>query len=303
MIFAARMKPKALFFINPISGTREKKKLPELISRIADQQGFTFEIIHTRADGRYEFLEEKITVENIRRIGICGGDGSVNQVVQSLAHLPVDFGIIPFGSGNGLAFAAGIPKNTERALEIFFSGTPRKIDAFKVNDQFACMLCGLGLDAQVAHEFAVQGKRGLGTYASLTTKAFFTSKPFNFSIKANGIEFTTEAFFISIANSNQFGNNFTIAPQALLSDGLLDIVVVKKMARPALLVALIRQILTGKIRKVETTLHSPLIYFQTTELFIRNLQGAPLHIDGEPRNSLDELNITVLPLYFSLIHG
>lgn len=297
------MQPKVLFFVNPISGTREKKKLPELIAREAASHGFAYEIIPTREDGRYEYLKDKISSENISRIGICGGDGSVNQVVHVLGHLQVDFGIIPFGSGNGLAFAAGIPKNTEKALAIFFTGTPKRVDAFEVNGQFACMLCGLGLDAQVAHEFAVQKKRGLGTYASLTTKAFFTSKPFNFQVTANGITFTSEAFFISIANSNQFGNNFTIAPEALLSDGQLDIVIVKKMARPALLVTLIRQLLSGRSSRIETSLHAPIIYFQTGQITIKNMQNAPLHIDGEPRQSMPELNIRIQPSYFSLIHG
>ena len=110
------------------------------------------------------------------------------------------------------------------------------------------MLCGIGFDAKVAHEFAQQPKRGLKTYASLVSKNFFSISPYPFTIESNGIEFSTEAFFISIANSNQFGNNFTIAPKAFSADGLLDIVIVKKAAKPVLLYNLIKQIFAGKLQ-------------------------------------------------------
>lgn len=297
------MNRRIIYLINPISGTKGKDELLKLISQKTTERNIRFEIFPTVASGDYSFLEDKIKEEGITDIAICGGDGSVNQVVDSLAHTNINFGIIPMGSGNGLALSAGIPRNSRKAIDILFDGTPRYIDGFRVNKQFACMLCGLGFDAGVAHEFAKQSKRGLGRYASLTTKRFFTAKPFSFFVEANSISFSAEAFFISIANSNQFGNNFTIAPKALLSDGLLDVVIVKKIAKPLLLFTVMRQVLSGQLTKMESTLRSPVIYFQTTELHIKNLQEAPMHIDGEPRESPSELNIKILPLYFKLIHG
>jgi diacylglycerol kinase family enzyme len=207
------------------------------------------------------------------------------------------------GSGNGLALAAGIPKSSAKALEIVFTGKAIFTDGFMVNAHFACMLCGLGFDAQVAHQFADQPKRGLGTYASLTTRHFFNAKPYPFRVSANKLEFTTEAFFLSIANSNQFGNNFTIAPKAILSDGLLDVVIVKKIAKPLLLLTVMRQVLAGRIRRIENSMNSPVIYFQTDELFISNPAEAPIHIDGEPWECQRQLHIKVLPHYFKLIHA
>lgn len=297
------MNRKIIYLINPISGTKGKKELLQLIQHKTSAQQIPFEILPTVASGDYSFLKEKVTEEQITDIGICGGDGSVNQVVNSLGDTDINFGIIPMGSGNGLALSAGIPRNSEKALDILFNGTPRLIDAFRVNKQFACMLCGLGFDAAVAHEFARQPKRGLGTYASLTTKNFFSASAFPFQVEANNFSFSVDAFFISIANSNQFGNNFTIAPRAILSDGLLDIVIVKKVAKPMLLFNVLKQVLTGQLKSVENSLHSPVIYFQTPELRIRNLGDAPLHIDGEPRESVADLRIKILPNYFKLIHG
>ena len=297
------MRRKIIYLVNPISGTRGKSSLKELISHATTERAIPFEILPTVASGDYSFLQDKIKEERITDVVICGGDGSVNQVVQSLAATNVRFGIIPMGSGNGLALAAGIPKASDKALEIVFTGKALPTDGFLVNDQFACMLCGLGFDAQIAHEFAVQPKRGLGTYASLTTRRFFSARSYLFTVQANKLEFTSEAFFISVANSNQFGNNFTIAPQAELSDGLLDVVIVKKTAKPLILLNVMRQVLAGRLRKVENSLNSPVIYFQTTELYISNTALAPMHIDGEPRESLQKLHIKVLPRYFKLIHA
>ena len=115
------------------------------------------------------------------------------------------------------------------------------------------------------------------------------------------MEFSTEAFFISIANSNQFGNNFTIAPKALLSDGLLDVVIVKKTAKPLLLFNLIKQIIAGRLQKIENSLKLPVIYFQTKEIFIYNKNNAPLHIDGEPVETAREIKIRVNKKCFRLI--
>ena len=297
------MSRKIIYLINPISGTRGKGTLKTMIARLTKAKGIPFEILDTDIAAKYSAVRQKVLAEGYTDIVVCGGDGSVNQVVHALADMDVQFGIIPMGSGNGLALAAGIPKASEKALDIVFTGKARLTDAFMVNDQFACMLCGLGFDAQVAHQFAKQPKRGLATYASLTTRNFFSATCHPFKIEANKLTFTTEAFFVSIANSNQFGNNFTIAPKAVLSDGLLDVVIVKKVAKPLLLLTVMKQVLAGKLRRIENSLRSPVIYFQTDELTISNIGNAPMHIDGEPRDTPSNLHIRVLPQYFKLIHA
>src|SRR6185437_16612354 len=108
-------------------------------------------------------------------------------------------------------------------------------------EHFSCMLCGIGFDASVAHAFAKQKKRGLQTYIKVSTLQFFKAKPFSFEIKLKDGLLKTEAFFICIANSNQFGNNFTIAPKASLSDGLLDVIEVKKMSKLRIVWSVLKQ--------------------------------------------------------------
>lgn len=290
-----------IFIINPISGTRTKKSLQEFVEKKTTERKIPFQVFPSVASGDYSFLHSIIKEQKVTDVVIAGGDGTVSQVVNSLMDCNVNFGIIPCGSGNGLAYAAKISKQPGKALEVVFNGTPSAIDGFYINDQFACMLCGIGFDAKVAHEFANQPKRGLTTYARLVSKNFFSASPYSFAIESNGLQFSTEAYFISIANSNQFGNNFTIAPKALLADGLLDVVIAKKTVKPLLLFNLIKQILAGKLQKVENSLNEPVIYFQTEKIIIENTNDAPMHIDGDPAETPSKLTIEVKKKCFRLI--
>jgi diacylglycerol kinase (ATP) len=291
-----------LYIINPISGRKNNSSLQLLIEQEMKNAEIDYSIVHSVADGDYRFLEEKISGENITDIIIAGGDGTINQVIGSLKHLKLRFGIIPCGSGNGLAFSATIPKSPQLAIQLIVKGKTQQTDAFLVNDRFACMLCGLGFDAQVAHDFANDPNRGLTTYIKKTVAHFFTAKTYPFHISVRDQEMQPEAFFISIANSNQFGNNFRIAPLASLTDGLLDIVVVTKQNRLNLLLNTAWQ-LSGLNALQQEVINDKagIAYFQAEELVIKNQGGAPVHIDGEPVGVIDELNIRILKNCFSLI--
>ncbi len=297
------MTRKFIFLINPISGTKKKDAVIQHINDVFNSRKLHYQIVHTDPAGEYALVKEMINIENITDIIIVGGDGSVNQAVQALHSLPVRFGIIPQGSGNGLAFASGIPKNPVKALEIIINGHSSKTDAFSVNHHFACMLSGLGLDAQVAHDFAAQKKRGLTTYITQTLQNYFKTKGYRFEINTGKFSFVTDAFFISVANGNQFGNNFTIAPNAILNDGLLDIVIARKMNKLKLPAAVFKQ-LRSKNNLQEIIAGHPqkdIIYFQTPSLVIKNTDNAPLHIDGEPMATSAELKFAIKKNCFELL--
>ncbi len=297
------MKRRIIYFINPISGTSVKSALIIKIEEKTTLQGIPFEILYTNAEGNYQFLKEKILREQITDIVICGGDGTVSKIAGSLLKENVNIGIIPMGSGNGLALAAKIPTKIESALDIIFKGNASSIDSFTINGNFSCMLCGLGFDAQVAHDFSKQSSRGLLTYIKQTIINFIRMRPWNFEINYGGQSVHTSAFFISIANSNQFGNQFTIAPKASLTDGLLDIVVVKKMPKYRFLWSVLKQVLNGKLKDYdESSFHKEeVLYFQTNRLTIKNIDAAPLHIDGDPWNTSSEFKIEVIPNAFKLL--
>ncbi len=295
------MNRKIIYIINPIAGTRSKKNLQEIIEAKTKAKKIPYQIFPSVVNGDYSFLSPLIKEEKITDVVIAGGDGTISQVVGSLMNEKVNFGIIPCGSGNGLALAAKILKQPEKALDNIFHGKAMETDGFFVNKTFACMLCGIGFDGKIAQEFSKQQKRGLTTYARLVSKNFFSAAPYNFLIESNGLNFSTHAFFISIANSNQFGNNFTIAPKAMLADGLLDIVIAKKATKPLLLFNLVKQILTGKVQDIKSSLDHPVIYFQTEKIKIVNSNKAPMHIDGDPVEVTGTIEIEILKKCFRLI--
>jgi diacylglycerol kinase (ATP) len=297
------MKRKLLYIVNPISGTKNKVHLRQLIAEKTKAAGFEFEIFPSLESGDYSFLSPMMREEKFTDIIIAGGDGTINQAINSLRKAGLPFGIIPCGSGNGLAFSAGLPKNPDKALQIIFRGKSEATDAFMVNDTFACMLCGLGLDAQVAHDFANDPKRGLTTYIKKTISNFFTAKTYPFILSTNGKVIKTEALFISIANSNQFGNHFTIAPKASLNDGLLDIVVMAKQNKLMALIQALRQVGGyNKLQELEVINEkAAVLYFQTSEIKIENKKEAPMHIDGDPVETEKQLRIELLKDCFRLM--
>lgn len=299
------MQRRFIYFINPISGTKGKEQLLQTIQETTAARKIPFEILHTNAAGDYAYVKDKIAAANITDVIICGGDGTVNQVAGALLGVDVNIGIIPMGSGNGLALAAQIPKNARKALEVIFNGRAAYIDSFYINNRFSCMLCGLGFDAQVAHDFARQQQRGLKTYVKQSARNFIKATPYAFTLEVNGSTISSEAFFISIANSNQFGNNFTIAPKASLHDGLLDIVVVNKMSKLRMLWSVLKQIRLGQVRMYEDKKyhHNEIHYFQTKAVTIHNPQMAPLHIDGDPADTAATFDIKIIEKAFRLLMG
>ena len=297
------MSRKIIYVYNPISGKATKAALIKKIERITRSQNLWFEFLTTNESGDYSLLRKRIENEKITDVIIVGGDGTVNQVTNSLRGCDVRFGIIPAGSGNGLAYAAGIPKNINGALQVIFKQGSKKTDAFMVGNHYACMLSGLGFDAAIAHAFAIHPKRGLITYVQQTLLHFFKAPVYRFEIIMDKYSFFTDAYFISIANSNQFGNNVTIAPKAKLNDGLLDIVIVQKTNKAKMLLAVLKQINgINNLQEVAKNISGKtILYFQTDALTIRNLNHAPLHIDGDPGKTADEFKIEILKDCFDLL--
>lgn len=297
------MQRKIIYIINPISGGKAKKELQRLVEERTQMENIPYVVLPSSASGDYSNLKSLIENEKFTDVVIAGGDGTVSPVVGSLLNCDVNFGILPSGSGNGFAYAAKISKQTTKALEIIFAGNSSFVDGFFINNRFACMLCGLGFDAKVAHDFAEQPKRGLSTYIKEVVRNFFSAKTYEFSVDLSHAQFDTEAFFISIANSNQYGNNFTIAPKASLSDGLLDIVIVTKQSKLSMILQTLNQLMGNNKLQIESAIDrkKAVIYFQTNKLSILNKSHAPLHIDGDPAKSSEKIDIEIKEKCFRLI--
>jgi YegS/Rv2252/BmrU family lipid kinase len=303
LIIFARLSRYIVYIINPISGKGRASTLRRMIEKKTSESGIGFEFFSSTVNGDYNFLLPYISEKKVTDVVIAGGDGTISQVVGSLLDKPLNFGIIPCGSGNGLAFAAGIPRDPSRALDLVLKGMSFPTDGFLVNDRFACMLCGFGFDAKVAHDFARSKKRGLYTYVSRVMKNFFSATAFPFELECDDHILRTDAFFISIANSNQFGNHFTIAPKARLDDGLLDVVVVTRQNKVRLLWQTLRQVRgVNKLEQVAVIENRRgIIYFQVPAIKISNTSLAPFHIDGDPADSGRIFQFQVVPHCFRLI--
>ena len=294
------MKRKIVFLLNPIAGNGKRSGIRQLIEARCAGENIAYQVCPTNAEGNYDHIRHKILNDGVTDVIVAGGDGTISSVVENLRDTSVAFGLIPCGSGNGLALCAGIPRNASKAIDLVFTGSPVLTDGFYINDHFSCMLSGLGFDAQVAHDFARQETRGLLTYVKQTYANFLKARPYSFEIEAAGKKITTNAFFISVANSNQFGNKFTIAPRASMSDGLLDIVIVQSLNRLQMLLDVMRQVRKGEVRE-ELLSEKSVVYYQTPQLTIRNKDMAPLHIDGDPKATSDTFEIKVIPGAFRLI--
>jgi YegS/Rv2252/BmrU family lipid kinase len=294
---------KILFLVNPVSGTGNKEKIKNQIVISTRTQNIPFEICDTDPEGNYNYLATKIEAEKITDVVICGGDGSINQVLSYLQNTEVNIGIIPIGSGNGLAMGAGISRKLKKALGVVFQNKTKKIDAYMVNDKFGCMLTGLGFDANVASAFSKQKRRGLLGYIYVCLKVFFKKDAYRIRINIDGRAWEEKIFFISIANSNQFGNHITIAPKAILNDGLLDVVLVTKMNPFLSAIYLLKQILFGRVQRVnsEDLKKKKIYYWQTSEIEIENKDLAPLHIDGEPKTTSGRIRIKLIPQAIRLL--
>lgn len=276
---------KALLIINPISGTRSKAGLADTVGRALAPLGCDLEVAETQYGGHARELAAAAAGAGCPLVLSAGGDGTVNEIATALAHTKTALGIIPLGSGNGLARSLNIPQDVDGALKVITGRNVVCCDRGIVNDTpFYCTF-GIGFDAAISERFAKMKRRGRATYVKSVLLEFlkYRSKPYAISIGGNVI--TERAFLISVANAPQYGNNAYIAPQAKLADGLLDLVVIHD-GSPLSAVKMGVDLLTGYLDR-NTRIDS----FRVSAATIARLDDGPVHIDGEPMSMGKTLNV------------
>lgn len=304
------MNRKLFYIINPIAGNGSRGSLRKQIEERTRKAGYDFECRDSAIDGNYDLIAHAIQSKGFTDIIIAGGDGTINQVVGALRYLELPFGIIPCGSGNGLARCAGLSTDPQEALDTIFSGSAMRTDGYTVNGNFACELTGLGFDGAVAHAYAQSATRGLNTYIRHAIKQFASAPSYRFIVRLFGQALSLDAYMITVANANQFGNKVTIAPYASLSDGLLDVIIVKKQHKLPLLWRTYRQ-LSGQNQPLRgediiTSLsdkrnQQDIHYWQVSAIEIENLDDAMIHVDGEATSRVEKAKIEIAPSVFRLI--
>lgn len=270
------MNRRSLLIINPHSGTRGKRELPLLLESLMRDNGIQLEAVYTEAAGHAERLATDAASEGFESVIVAGGDGTVSEAASGLWKTSTALGIIPGGSGNGLARSLGLPQDFAKAAEVVAAGHTMLVDRGIVNDHpFYCTF-GVGFDAAVSEKFARERRRGRLTYVKNTLQEFLTYRPEKYALQIGGEIVTMQALVIAVCNAPQYGNNAYIAPQAHLNDGLLDITVIHGGDLLKTTLAGI-ELLSGRIDKnilVDT--------FRVPAATISRLNDGPAHADGEP---------------------
>ena len=223
-------KKKILFIINPISGVYKKKNIPEKIARYLDFTKYDYTIRTTQYAGHATEIAKEAVQDGYHVVVAVGGDGSINEVAQSLVGTNVALGLIPFGSGNGLAGHLRIPpRDAEKSMEVLNTGKVVRIDAIKTNLRYFFSCAGFGFDAHAARRFRAQEIRGLFSYflAGLR-EIFYYFKPEFAKVKIDDIELEGEFYLFTAFNSSQYGYNFGVFPSTSMHDGVLDVILLRK---------------------------------------------------------------------------
>ncbi len=283
------VKKKIAFIINPNSGTSNKKQFPEIINKEIDTNQFDHKVIFTKYRGHGSKLAAALVKKGYFAIIAVGGDGTVNEIARELRHTNVALGIIPIGSGNGLARHLEIPMNFRNAVQMLNFSEIIDIDYGIVNDQPFFCTCGTGFDAYVSLEFAKGQKRGVMAYFEKMITGYFSYKPQKYHLIGDKIDFTSKAFVLTFANASQWGNNAYIAPQASIQDGMIDISVMSNFPVIAL-PSIALQLFTKTIDKdlFMTT-------FRAKEITLLRETPGPFHYDGEPYQEGTEIKVKIVP--------
>ena len=267
---------RLMLIINPISGTGSKKGVEEMTCRLMADCGHEVDVRYTGARGDATRLASEAVRRGYYGVLACGGDGTVNETARALCDTSTALGILPAGSGNGLARHLQIPVDIPLALKVIAQDNVIASDYGTANDRpFFCTF-GMGFDAAVSHRFARASHRGLLTYIRSALSEYVQYRPQTYTISANGKLLTEKAFLIAVCNASQWGNNAYIAPQASITDGLLDITIVHS-GSPIDTAVMGMDIFTGYINK-NTMVHS----FRTPAAVIYRNAVGEAHIDGEP---------------------
>lgn len=288
-------KLRICFIYNPISGVRRIKGLEDLIKQNLNLNRFEYSIKATSSAKDAMRLASAAVQENFDIVVAVGGDGTINEIVQGMGNTPLMLGIVPNGSGNGLARHLEIPLEPEKAIKLVNKLNTRTIDIATINGYPFASIAGLGFDARVANKYRKLKKRGLYGYARVIMMEFFRYREREYTLSFNDQKITRKALLLSIANSNQFGYNTVIAPTAKPDDGLLDIVIVKKFPVGEI-PRMIGLLFTGKIDQ-----SSYIESYKTTEIFIVRKRGKRVNIDGEAIKMGNEIFVRIQPAAIKVI--
>ncbi len=285
---------KVLFIVNKYSGTGYQPSVEGKILDACEKNNVEASIEFTQAPGHATTLARQAIAGGFKKVIAVGGDGTINEVAQGLLHSQVPMGIIPRGSGNGLARHLGIPMKITQALPCLFTSQVIAMDTFRMNGKLSLNVSGIGFDGHIANLFGTDKKRGFQGYMKLTLNEFIQFPEFNAQISIGESVVKKRAFVIAIANSSQYGNNAKIAPAASVCDELLHISILKKI--PFYRLDFIYSFFSGTINQ---SAYCEIL--EARDLVIQLNSHVPYHIDGEPCGKADRFVIEMIPASLQML--
>ena len=275
------------FIVNPVSGGKDKKNVLAAIGRYLDLSQFSYEVLQTVQAGDATRWAREIEADIVVAVG---GDGTVSEVATGLLGTGKALGILPCGSGDGLALHLGISRNPAKAVKVLNDACIATIDAAQVNGRPFFCTAGVGLDADVSLDFARSEKRGLTTYITTAWEDWKQRNPNDkYVVQTDTEAWAGPAVFITVGNANQWGNEVRIVPNASLRDGLLDVTVVLPFATYEI-PELAARLMLGKAetsRRVRT--------FRGKTVRIHRDHPGPAHCDGDPFEAGVDLRMEIKP--------
>ena len=276
-----------VFIINPKSGTERQKEIKAGIDAALDKEQYSYEIKNTEYAKHGTVLAKEAAKNGAYAVVAVGGDGSVNDVVQGLLGTDTLLAIIPKGSGNGMARTMRIPLDTNEAIRVINKGNTVAMDVGYANDRAFISNAGVAFDALISKKFAKSEKRGLMVYSWLVTKYMWLYKSWDWEITIDGKEVNAKAFMVNVANGQQFGYNFQIAPLADFTDGLLDLIIIRRF--PKILGGVISfRAMTGTLPK------SPFVrHMKGKEIIVSHPSLKLMQTDGDAHECEHTIKFTI----------
>ncbi|MCU0434381.1 MAG: YegS/Rv2252/BmrU family lipid kinase [Bacteroidia bacterium] len=282
------------FIVNPNSGSNRGTNRVELINKLMPSSA-ECTVIEWKEINDRDRIFAQVLEGNYDIAVACGGDGTVNQLAHVLCGTNTALGILPFGSGNGLARHLGIPMNVAAAMRIIEAGHSMIMDKGTINNLSFFCTAGTGFDARIGQLFAESKTRGFWTYAKITLRELRRFSPEIYTIEVDGITYRHRAFLVTVANAGQYGNNAWIAPLALVNDGILHVSVLGSFSWydvPALIWRMFGQSI-DRSNLVNT--------YSGRSIKITRAEAGPAHFDGEPAMLDKELQIDITPSALNVI--
>lgn len=280
-------KKDIVFIVNPHSGTSEKREMPALIDAKVDRRRFNHKVMVTEFQGHAAQVAKECAAKGTDIVVAVGGDGTVNEVARSIVHSQTALGIIPSGSGNGLARHLCIPLDPKKAMDIINNCDIEALDYGVVNGLPFFCTCGMGFDAFISQKFAEAGKRGPMTYLEQILKEGLNYKPETYEVEDETGAWKFKAFLITCANASQYGNNAYIAPHATMTDGLMDVTIMEPFTAfevPQLSIDILNKTL-DKNSKIKS--------FKTNRIKIKRHTPGPIHYDGDPTMTEADIDVHI----------